>query len=298
MAGALDHVVDALAAPPQNPSLSMAITASGESPGATSGYHLDVEVDKRPAFAKSAADDGGLAILDSPSPLAASAREALLASNQDDHAGASVVMRPRPVEQQRGDGKARRGNGVIVSSADVGLALQPIMIQRGADVDEMGQALDPAGREPQPFASDGTAAGGRRIDESGSVIAGAPQQKIAAPGAAAAAAAAAIPHTPGAPVPAPGVHVATTPKQRLIYEPPGGGRVRASADDVIVSDTMILVISDANADTSYEPVPTGKDAPIKLSVGTDVYEVMYGGWMAEKAGKMYLVFIRVPKATA
>lgn len=293
MAGELDHVVDGLAAPKQNPSLSAALTATGESPGAVGSYHMEVDVERRPSFAKSAEEQGGLVILDAPSPMAASAREALLAANQDSMAGATPVMRPRAVEQQRGEGKARRGNGVIVSSADVGLALQPIMIQRGADVDEMGNPLDPAGREPQPFNSDGTAAGGRRIDESGSVIAGAPQQKLASP---ALAAAAAIPHTPGAP--APGVHVVQAPKTRLIYEPPGGGKIRSSADDVIVSDKMILVISDANSDTSYEPAPTGKDAPIRLAVGTDVYDVMYGGWSAEKAGKLYLVFIRLPKVPA
>lgn len=300
MDGALDHVVDALASAPHQPSLSGAVTATRESPGATTGYHLDVPLEKRPAFAKSAAQDGGLVILDAPSPQSGSAREALLAANQDNAQQGTVVMRPRAVEQMRGEGKARRGVGVLVNPTDVGLAMQPILIQRQADVDDMGQALDPEGARPQLFISDGTVAGARRIDESGSVIAGeAPQLKTASP----LEVAAAIPFTPGAaPQPGPSsqgvIAVVQTPKQRLVYEPPSGGKIRASADDVIVSDKMILVISDANADTSYEPAPTGASAPIKLGIGTEVYEVMYGGWSAEKGGKLYLVFIRIPKGMA
>ncbi|HPS76555.1 MAG TPA: hypothetical protein PLS53_00205 [Thermoanaerobaculaceae bacterium] len=274
------------------------MTATRESPGATTGYHLDVPLEKRPAFAKSAAQDGGLVILDAPSPQSGAAREALLAASQDNTQQGTMVMRPRTVEQMRGDGKARRGVGVLVNPNDVGLAMQPILIQRQADVDDMGQALDPEAAKPQLFISDGTVAGARRIDESGSVIAGETQQKTASPMQAAAA----IPYTPAAvqagPVSPGAPAVAQTPKQRLVYEPPSGGKIRASADDVIVSDKMILVISDANADTSYEPAPTGASAPIKLGIGTEVYEVMYGGWSAEKSGKMYLVFIRIPKGEA
>lgn len=292
MSGELDHVVDALASAPRKLSLSGAVTASGESPGVTSSYNLDVPIDKRPSFAKSAAQDGGLVILDTPNPLAGSSREALLASTQDNQQQGTVVMRPRAVEQMRGEGKARRGMGVLVNPTDIGLALQPIMIQRQADVDDMGQALDPEGIRPQVFISDGTVAGARRIDESGSVTAGPAQQKTASPEAIAAQ----IPYTPG-PAQQPSSPGVQMPKQRLVYEPPSGGKIRASADDVVISDKMILVIADANADTSYEPAPTGSDAPIKLGVGTEVYEVMYGGWSAEKAGKLYLVFIRIPKAT-
>jgi hypothetical protein len=296
--GALDHVVDSLSAAPQHPPLSGAVTASGESPGVVSDYHLDQHVDRRQPFAKSAAQDGGLVILDAPNPLGGSAREALLASNQDQvGAGAVVVMRPRAVEQQRGDGKARRGTGALVNPTDIGLAMRPIMIQRQADVDEMGQAVNPEGITPQLFASDGTVAGARRIDESGSVIAqprGTPKT-----GSTPLVAAAAIPYTPGGVQHQAAVVVVAPPtqKQRIIYEPPGGGKIRASAEDVIVSDTMILVIADANSDTAYEPAPNRKEAPIKLSVGTDIYEVLYGGWSAEKNGKLYLVFIRLPKAT-
>lgn len=296
--GALDHVVDSLRqGGPVQPPLSGAITASGESPGVISDYHMDQPVDRRQSFAKNAAQDGGLVILDAPSPLAASAREALLASNQDSMAGASVVMRPRAVEQHRGEGKARRGTGALVNPTDIGLALQPILIQRQADVDEMGQALNPEGIVPQRFISDGTVAGQRRIDESGSVIAPEPGQRVAKQ-ASAAEAAAAVPFTPGAPrQPAPGVIVAASPKQRIIYEPPGGGKIRASVDDIIVSERMILVIADATSDTSYEPSPNTKETPIKLGIGTEVYEVLYGGWSAEKGDKLYLVFIRLPKAT-
>lgn len=296
-AGALDHVVDSMASGPAQPSLSMALTASGESPGAVGDYHMDQPVDRRAPFAKSAAQDGGLVILDAPSHLAGSAREALLAANQDDKGGATVVMRPRAVEQQRGDGKARRGTGVLVNPTDVGLAMRPIMIQRQADVDEMGQALDPEGIIPHVFNSDGTVAGARRIDESGSVTV--QERGAVKTGSPALAAAAAIPYTPGvqhqAQTQGQGV-ITVTPKQRVVYEPPGGGKIRASVDDVIVSDKMILVIADATSDTSYEPSPTGRDAPIKLGIGTEVYDVMYGGWSAEKNDKLYLVFIRIPKA--
>lgn len=301
MTGALDHVVDSMSSSgPAQPPISMAVTASGESPGVTSDYHMDQPIDRRQPFAKNAAQDGGLVILDAPSPLSGSAREALLASNQENQSGngATVVMRPRAVEQQRGDGKAKRGTGALVNPTDIGLALQPILIQRQADVDDMGQALNPEGNQLQTFISDGTVAGARRIDESGSVIA--QERPTTKTGSAAAQAAAAVPYTPGvpqrqAPLPIPGVQVAQTPKQRIVYEPPGGGKIRASVDDIIVSERMILVIADATSDTSYEPSPNTKDTPIRLGIGTEVYDVLYGGWSAEKADKLYLVFIRLPK---
>ena len=277
----------------------MATTATGESPAVSNpDYHTDQHIDRRQPFAKSAQDDGGLSMLVSPNERGASTREALLAADQSDVRG-SVTMKPRSVEVQRGDAKAKRGSGAIMSSQDVGLASQPILIQRQADVDDMGQPIDAEGIKPQVFVSDGTSAGGARIDRAGAVTEEeSPIHKQAA------AAATMAPVTPSA-VPEgaktvvqtirPGAGpVAKTEKQRVIFTPPGGGKIRTNVDHVVIGNGIIILMYDANADTSYEPPAATAQDPIQLQIGDKQFKCLYNDWSAEDNGTLYLVLVTIP----
>lgn len=334
MPGELDGAVDSLAQTPrttQTPQARLqrgeAFTASGESPAvdsASTNYHLDVPIAQRPPFARSISQDGGLAVLSSPNGLSATAKEALLAEQQEGwDESTSVVMKPRKVEMARGD-RAKPGTGVHISSEEVGLALRPIMIQRQADVDEMGAPLNPESFKTKTFLSDGTSKGGRRIDESGADSVEDAEAREAAgltkPTGAVAVAAENLAKALGVDIPQGGAEalmallkqaspqpgklipstpapeepaMPATPKQRVVFSPPDGGKVRARVDDVIIGDTILILVYDADSDTTYEPGVAGKDAPIDIEVDSHHYTCMYGGWSAESNGRLYLVFVLI-----
>lgn len=266
-------------------------------------YHLDQHIDHRrastPSVAESANADG-IVTLQSPNPQGI-AQEVLLAANQDGLPdGATVVMKPRAIEVQRGDGPAKRGKGAVMSSRDLGLSERPILIQSNAGVNKFGVPDDPEAFKPKVFASDGTVAGGDRInalqsvtlDDAGEVRAVTPTVKIAEE---APVMAERVPR--GAPV-APVINVPSPkpPRRRVVFMPADGSKVRSQVDDIILSPSIIILIYDADAETIYEPNPAGAKAPLQLQIDANSYQCIYGGWSAEKDNKLYFVFVIVPAA--
>jgi hypothetical protein len=325
MPGELDGVVDSISSSPRDvPGVRLtrgeAFTALGDSPAVdprTANYHLDIPVDQRPAFAKSAREDGGLSVLATPNPLGGAAKSVLLAEDQSDLRQGTVVARPRSLEMHKGNGPAKPGSGVKVSSEDVGLALRPIMIQRQADVDDMGVPLDPDGIRKKTFLSDGTSKGGRLIDETRKTTVEDAQVKQAAavtpPDNTAALVAAAAAGDQAALIaliekrltPAPAAQLqpnAAAPmpvakpvnRQRVVFMPDGGGKVRSQVDEVIIGNNILILIYDANADSSYEPPKSTAAAPLRLQIGDKQFSCLYADWSAEHGGKLYLVFILIP----
>lgn len=273
-------------------------TPSHTSPGALKDYAMDVHPDQRPAFVKSVAEDGGIVILSSPNERSAGAQQAMLAADQtvmvDGQAVVpdNMVMKPRAVLQQRGGGKATRENGAIVNSADVGLRLRPIKIQYEADRDDMGNPVNPERSKPKVFASDGTVMGGQRINELGTTTLEKKASVVMSPGAP-------IGSLSGVPAAAPVgmpqafLQAAPAAKKRITYQPAGGGKIRSTVEAAVVSESIVLVIADANAETLYEPTNSTPEEPLTLVIDEKSYPVFYQGLSAEADGKLYLVFIRL-----
>ena len=318
MAGEFDGVVDSIGGSSRETAASrarggMATNARGESPAvdARPDYHTDQPIDRRQPFAKSASDDGGLSMLASPNERGPSTREALMAADQSDVVGA-VAMKPRSVEVQRGDAKAKRGSGAIMSSEDVGLALQPITIQRQADVDDMGVAVDPEGIKPKVFLSDGTSAGGQRIDRAGGITAdeaatsktAATMQPVETPAAPTPSveevtqAATKTMQPRSAPVQEPVMPAPARSKQRVIFTPPGGGKIRTNVEHAVIGDGIIILMYDVNAETSYEPPKADSKDPIQVQIGDKQFKCIYGEWSAEDNGTLYLVLMIVGDAAS
>jgi hypothetical protein len=264
-------------------------------------YHLDQPLDHRQASTPSvaeSADANGIVILESPSPQGI-AQEVLLAANQDGlPAGSTLVMKPRAVEVQRGDGPAKRGKGAVMSSRDLGLAERPILIQSNADVDKFGAPSDPEAFKPKVFASDGTAAGGRKINAIQSVtLEDAVEGRVVPPTMKAASETPVMAERVPRAAPMAPVVVAAPPKpprRRVVFMPADGSKVRSQVDDIILSPSIIILVYDADAETIYEPNPAGAKAPLQLQVDANSYRCIYGGWSAEKDNKLYFVFVIVP----
>lgn len=201
-----------------------------------------------------------------------------------------------------------------MSSDDVGLALQPIKIQRQADVTTTGQAYDAEGIKPRTFISDGTVNGLDRINRGGAVTVEEAMAKTAAAAPAAQAAPSGLqPRVPdshasgetGASAPVqtgavmmPQVPQAQRKRQRVIFTPPGGGKIRTNVDHVVIGNGIIILMYDANADTSYEPPKAGAENPIGLQIGDKQFRCLYNDWSAEDEGTLYLVLVTVPDAPA
>jgi hypothetical protein len=246
------------------------------------------------------ADANGIVTLESPNPQG-TAQEVLLAANQDGLPdGATVVMKPRAVEVQRGDGPAKRGKGAVMSSRDLGLSERPILIQSCADVDKFGVPMNIDGFKPKVFASDGTAVGGARINALGSVTLDAAVEGHVSPPVAKTSSETPVmeERTPRAPQAAAVVHVPPPrpPRRRVVFMPADGSKVRSQVDDIILSPSIIILIYDADAETIYEPNPAGAKAPLQLQIDANSYQCIYGGWSAEKDNKLYFVFVIVPAA--
>jgi hypothetical protein len=292
MPGEFDGVVDSLSPQPTT-----------REPLERVEYHLDQHIDHRQASTPSVAESAdalGIVTLQSPNPQGI-AQEVLLAANQDGLPdGATVVMKPRAVEVQRGDGPAKRGKGAVMSSRDLGLSERPILIQTCADVDKFGVPMNIDGFKPKVFASDGTAAGLQNInatqsvtnEDGGEVRVKAPVVKVAEE---APVMAERVPRA--APV-APVVNVPPPkpPRRRVVFMPADGSKVRSQVDDIILSPSIIILIYDADAETIYEPNPAGAKAPLQLQIDANSYQCIYGGWSAEKDNKLYFVFVIVPAA--
>jgi hypothetical protein len=292
MPGEFDGVVDSLSPQPTT-----------REPLERVEYHLDQHIDHRQASTPSVAESAdalGIVTLQSPNPQGI-AQEVLLAANQDGLPdGATVVMKPRAVEVQRGDGPAKRGKGAVMSSRDLGLSERPILIQTCADVDKFGVPMNIDGFKPKVFASDGTAAGLQNInatqsvtrEDGGEVRVKAPVVKAAeeAPVMAERVPRAA-PVAPVVSVPPP-----KPPRRRVVFMPADGSKVRSQVDDIIISPSIIILIYDADAETIYEPNPAGAKAPLQLQIDANSYQCIYGGWSAEKDNKLYFVFVIVPAA--
>jgi hypothetical protein len=266
-----------------------AYTAKGDSP-AVSGhpdYHLDVPLDMRPSFARSVADDGGFTNLVGVSEHSPSVREALLAKDGiNPMEGATTVMKPRAVEVQRGDGEgsAKRGRGTVMSSRDVGLRDRAIKIQR-----QVGSGLEMDSNQ-KTFISDGTVAGLQRMNETR--VRAVEDVKT---GAAKTAAAALIMPPPEATYSAGPVTqlapAAPKTKYRVTFMPPGGGKVRTTADDVIILSDALILVYDAAADSMYEPETTAPGTLLGIQIGDTVYRCLYSAWSGEHNSAVYLVFI-------
>lgn len=308
MPGELDGAVDSLTGP--NPGQRMqrgeAFTARGDSPAPQqTNYHLDQPIEARAPFVPSVIQDGGLAVLHSPDTRTVN-KDVMLAADQSDLKG-TVTMRPRAVDMHRGDGPAKKGTGRRVDPEEVGLALRPITIQRQADVDDMGVPLDSEGIRPKTFISDGTSAGGHKIDttrvltiedaEEHVKTAAVASSSLVSEGSTAAPqtlqpAQRLTPVTETAPMPQ------AKPRQthKVVFIPPGGGKIRAVVNDVILGERVLILVYDADSETSYEPPEASSDTPLKIQIGDKTLSCLYSDWSVEKDGALYLVFIILGEA--
>jgi len=71
------------------------------------------------------------------------------------------------------------------------------------------------------------------------------------------------------------------------------GKLTVAVQQLAVSETLIILGYPKDAENIAEPPLAGEESPIKVEIGTDSYQCMFGGWTAELGDLFLVVLVRI-----